>query len=682
MVLTLEEEERQLLAALGTKEPNIPTLPAGVIDPRQIEEERQLTQALGERQPQRHVAFRMSPTEQAVAKGLLPAVQGMTFGFGEEAAAGLGALGDVLRGRGGLGESYQARVQALRGIEEKAQKEHPYLSGASEILGGLASGGAIAKGLAKAPLIGGAIGRMGQSVLGRGALGVGAGATEEAVRGVGEAETLEEAPRKALAGALMGGVGGGVGAGLGELGAQALRRISRPGLGGAEKVIESQLGEVGEETLGAGIQKLQQAQEAGAPKFAFTEVERLVPTARGAAITPQGRDVALQAIKGETEGQLGRVGKTLESIAPETTGYRAGQNLQDSAKNVMEDMFRERTNRVQPFYELAEQAGELSSDKLDDLLEKSSNIQKGIKEAKTYARFTDLADNDTRVLQEAKKFMDDEIEKAVRGGERGKAKLLTEERNVLNDEIKKLNPALQEADQLYAEITKNIEKVEGFPQAELKKIIKAKDVSKASSEIFKNPPEQIAKLKSAFEKAEGADAWNSAVREHVDRIFRENKGSSDPFRKIMESTEDLNKLKSALGKDEYNKLITGLQDEQQRFLSRRAVTPGYGSPTAEKLLEQQALGGQRGLVRSLLGKGGDYAMQAIGALTGGRGADYNRQLAEILFSPEKSQEVLQKILARRAPTSIAPTVGGGFVGGQLTGQQLRSEQRDLQRRRR
>lgn len=68
--------------------------------------------------------------------------QGLTFGFGDELSAAMGAGMDKLNGQP-FGESYSARVQAERDADRQFKADHPVLGYGSEIAGGMMTGKAI-----------------------------------------------------------------------------------------------------------------------------------------------------------------------------------------------------------------------------------------------------------------------------------------------------------------------------------------------------------------------------------------------------------------------------------------------------------------------------------------------------------------------------------------------------------
>lgn len=130
---------------------------------------------------------------EATARG---AVQGATLGFGDEATGGAQALYDKLTGNAKgktLSDLYSQHTGEARAANEASQAAHPYLYGAGNVAGSLASG-----------LATGGLGA--ETALGR--VGVGAGMGALAGVGYGNANNINDGAAQALEGAVAGGAVG------------------------------------------------------------------------------------------------------------------------------------------------------------------------------------------------------------------------------------------------------------------------------------------------------------------------------------------------------------------------------------------------------------------------------------------------------------------------------------------
>lgn len=142
------------------------------------------------------------------------AAQGATFGWGDELAAALGAVGGQLPG--GHGKSRQQILDDIRAKEDVFTEQNPKAAFTAEIGGALGSGTAGGAALAsRLPAILPGVGGIGRTAIGTGALGLPGGGISgigaiEGPAGVGE-YALEAGKGAALSGgigALLGGAGG------------------------------------------------------------------------------------------------------------------------------------------------------------------------------------------------------------------------------------------------------------------------------------------------------------------------------------------------------------------------------------------------------------------------------------------------------------------------------------------
>lgn len=183
-------------------------------------------------------------TADAVKMG---ALQGATFGFGDELVAALGAPIDAYRNGGlsidNLQRSYRALRDTARGMNDQAKEDHPWVRTGSNIAGGLLSGRALAA-VAQATLgaaapamaaryaswvnpvgqTAGMVPRMANAAV----LGAGYGAVSGA--GNSKAESLggvlADSGREALLGAGFGATLYGAGAGMKAMGGNVVSRVN------------------------------------------------------------------------------------------------------------------------------------------------------------------------------------------------------------------------------------------------------------------------------------------------------------------------------------------------------------------------------------------------------------------------------------------------------------------------
>lgn len=135
------------------------------------------------------------------------ALQGLTFGFSDEAGAGLAALAASLTSDAKFSDAYDDIIKNVRGEQNTFRQENPVASAGAQLVGGVATGGA---GLAKAA---NALAPVGSSIARAAGVGSLTGTVEGGIAGAGFADDdkLDGAKTGALIGASTGLVGGLVG---------------------------------------------------------------------------------------------------------------------------------------------------------------------------------------------------------------------------------------------------------------------------------------------------------------------------------------------------------------------------------------------------------------------------------------------------------------------------------------
>jgi hypothetical protein len=255
--MTLTDED---IAAGGFEEVYVPQVGGAVSEAGEPVPQGQPSQ----RQAQRPDARRNMPNphyrggETATENFMLPALQGLSLGWSDEALAAVMAAYAQLAPEiaGGLpaddprgyGELYSGMRDTVRESQDAYAREEGFRSGAAELLGGLATGGAglwktggsaLAKGIKARGL------RPDMDTAKRVGQNVGVGATEGAIYGAGTAEEMEDVPEESLRGAAWGTAGGAAG---GELMHQGRRLYNQRGAIKDEIVKSLERGDVTRDT--------------------------------------------------------------------------------------------------------------------------------------------------------------------------------------------------------------------------------------------------------------------------------------------------------------------------------------------------------------------------------------------------------------------------------------------------
>lgn len=345
-------------------------------------------------------------------------LQGATFGTSDEAAAGMtGAAAGAKRLLTGDGptasEAYTAERDRERQRMGAFQKDHPWISGAAELAGGVAGvfAGAPLLGAAKgvltgapaiveaAPVVASATERGILRSAGRGAVQAtkvavplsalaGAGTAEGGVipRAKGAAAGAERALETAP---FLGGIGGAIAGGTGMLldkaGARPVSDVSLP----ARVGVESAEGRAARHTL------LGMAGDHVTPQDAIAMSASAAKPVAIADVGPPGGELAtmLERAPGLRGAQVGAINKTLVARKAGEVG-RVATDLRETsglplehATQTAEQIRTTRAATAKPLYEKAYAQGEINDPEINKLLQTPAA-------AKAFARAKDIAANE------------------------------------------------------------------------------------------------------------------------------------------------------------------------------------------------------------------------------------------------------------------------------------------------
>ena len=263
-----------------------------------------------------------------------PLIQGLTFGFGDEIAGGIGGLMSAAEGKG-FGPGYEKVRDAKRADLAFYRERHPVASTAAEVIGALPTlaipGGAVARGAG-----------MGARIAG----GVISGAVAGGLQGAGSAEGgIGERAAGAGTGMVAGGILGGL-APVAVRGAQAAWRGVRDTIGApirgalnAEKEAARRIATASEIDARAPGARLTAADEAaaaqnGQPIYNFDRGgETTLALMRSAAnAAPNARGAINQAIGDRFQGQGDRTIDVVRRIVGGQSTDAAKQGLQAAAR--------------------------------------------------------------------------------------------------------------------------------------------------------------------------------------------------------------------------------------------------------------------------------------------------------------------------------------------------------------
>lgn len=388
----------------------------------------------------------LSDLKAHAASAGLSALNGLTFGFGDEIAGALAGAADPAN----FSQRYQQGRDYVRGANEQYRKDSPIAATATDVAGGVLN---VPAGVV------GAVGKMG--ALGRAGVSAGIGGGLGALSGAGAAESLADVPGSMLTGGALGAATGGVltgaGAVAGAVGRNIAPRIPENwGGAGAANAALRRLGYVLERDDMTGQQVIRRMQKLGP--------EATIADAGGANLRNELDTMA--TLPGRTANSLERLqrqrtvtrGDRLEAIPDALSGGHKGDDILAMLQTTKEEL-------SAPLYAKVDQVAVPVTPALAELADRPI-IKAAIEQARTNVanqgkEFADqfvntsLAKGTTplRFWDDVKKGLDDVIGGIKRGTSNTKDGTLRSALQVKNEllaELDKLAPVYREARDAFA----------------------------------------------------------------------------------------------------------------------------------------------------------------------------------------------------------------------------------------
>ncbi len=656
--------------------------------------------------------------------------QGALLGFADEAEAGARSLGADALGFGkyllGLdgGEvaprtTYDERVEDIRAQNKQFEADNPYEAIALQLAGGLgAAGGAHLAAKAGMKGAGAVNALLNPQVSGMGSAAR-AGATQGAIYGLGSGEgSLQERLPGAAAGAGTGFVAGGaIGGLLGLAGGAAKTEVGNdvadlfrsrglvPGEAGvvrtgaaeggptlsskAQAYIARKLAGQSDDELDKALARMTTAEAEGSPMYlaeAFgmtgnrPGAKKLTQGAKYVASFSDSADDVTKKIGSRIDEAGERVTGLLDAVAPLEDD--AGSRVVQGANTVIDGVIGERTKAAKPLYDaIRKKYPELRTDAVEGAL-----TNKRVKEAIEFVRkeipeYSGKADQNFDILNEARRYLYGEQEKAIREGQNYIAGLYRDARSRLTSAMDEAIPGeYKAARKAFEDRSTFLSGIQEGPLGAVANLAEGK-ADKAGAMVFKMRPSDIEQLKMQL-GPDSRDAFRAMIRGHLQTMADGTQDGFNKVRKAIGSKQAKDRIRAALGEDEGNKLIENLQREDwyQRFSNMY----GYGSDTASNLAEGQnfsrmtdAIDKLSGALSSPLQFGRD-SMKGLAKMTTRRSeAKYANDLAKILFDTGQGRESLEQIVPYLKDlnryhggvdwlTKLAQK-GGGITGGRAPG---------------
>ncbi len=609
---------------------------------------------------------------------------GASFGFADEIAAGLDALTHPLFGRGAnlptLSERYDANLQNERGIDKAFEKRAPVTAGVADVAGLI--GGSLAAPMMLPAKAAAAIPAP-TSMLGKMALGGGAGAAGGAAYGFGTGE--DNFTNRAENAATNAAVGGGTGAlippvmaGVSKMAGPVLDKM---GLRNADKAALNQTLRAFERdgiTPEDALAKLNAWRQAGSKPEALVDLggENVRALASTAANLPgKSRQAAMDLVEARKGGAAERVGGDMARAISPSTNY----------SGTVDELMAARSAAAQPAYDKAYEAsawsprlGEFLNDPImKDGLKRGMNMLRleAVAAGKPFnptALGVDLdeAGNvilrdvpNMRVLDAAKRGLDDILEK-YRDGTTGRLNLTPEGRaidgfrrsylNVLDD----LNPDYKTARAAFAGPTQSKEAMA------LGRSILSEDADITAKKIASLDPGDKEFFRAGVVKAIQDKVENTADGRNVVASFFNKPALRNKLQAAFDSPEEFKRFEALMKR------------EMDMATTNNAISPRGGSQTmrllsgAEDMKADPHVGPLANLFNMQFGTAAKQGIQSLLRPTQqSMNSNTADALAPLMFSkaPEETARILQGLIAARgshqAVNAGRAQIMPGLLGG-------------------
>lgn len=599
--------------------------------------------------------------------------QGLTFGFADEAAASLGATGDLLRGNTNFAQNYDRRVAQHRADLHQAEKDHPAASFAMNVAGGIPW--AYLTGGAGAPATGTNILK---DTAWRAAT---SGAKAGAVAGAGAAEG---GPLERAWGATK---GAGAGFLTGAVLPTAMRTTTAIGQRLADSFADSQVGQWLGKLPGIrppggdrGVEKVAAAFEKDglSPIQAAMRVDELSAGGKPAVLADAGRTATLRLGRDAINATPHGVADTVEQLASraDDAGPRVIEDListtgmRGDAQQVATALMQQRAAAAAPLYERAYIAG--ASPVTDPVIlgmlglpEFQQAVRAGYKlaavEGVNLPAARDASGKVVRmpnlqVLDYVKRGLDDLLYSGRRTGTIGKGMMraLETRKQEFLSRLDTLFPDYARARAAYAGDTAMIEAVD----------LGQRFISMTPREV----DAALAQLTTPGEKQHfllgAVDAIKQAINASSD--------GADVVRRVWGNTSKRQKLESLFpSKEAFQEFSTRLAAEKRMRMTYDATRGN--STTAQQQVGLADLADNEAMAVAGQVANGNWAGLMERAMNRGRGnlgANAEAALPVLFGDPRRGLEQLvraRQLMQNRADAPMRSPVPAGIVSGLLTG---------------
>ena len=588
------------------------------------------------------------------------ALQGLTMGFSDEAIARMRAMG----GKG----SYEDLVKAEREAQRQYAEEHPVMSTAAEVVGGLAPA-LLTGGAGAIPAVTRAVGPKVAGYLAGSAPSLarmmGYGAASGATTAIGTSEKpMSELPAEALRGGAAGAATTGA---LGLTGKYvvmpAYRRLkSALGFGDANKMADVVIVKALEKDGMTPDQALAKMQAAARGEITLADLgENTAKLLRAATAAPgPARREAKDLLSTREMERIPRVSEDLRTLMSGSKDFYTD----------VQDLMKKRSSDADSLYRAAWDSGAQFTSQTAPDIEKLRNLPSFKEAMKIGAKRMADADlditdpkNTLKGLHETKIALDDMISEAMRQGKGGQAGVLIGMKERLLKDMEKAAPEYKTARMAYAGDSEMLTAMEEgrriyqLPEMDMRKLI----------DRFKSSPSEY-------------DAFRAGIAQTMQERLRIAGPSADPLKTVLGKDME-QKLRRAFRDDNaFDEFTRRLVDEQRMLTTEKTAfrktaqdadldSGASGVGAATRLAQGNPLGAAIEAAQATIPRLAGFSPQVAKPLqekllTPTAGID---PVMDSIMQSLKAQE--QMLLKASGATNVGSAVAGGLAGSRSTPEQ-------------
>jgi hypothetical protein len=336
--------------------------------------------------------------------------------------------------------------------------------------------------------------------------------------------------------------------------------------------------------------------------------------------------------KEHLDQQKSAISKFINEVSPDPAS--AASTIRQTAQQVIQGKEKTLSKKASPIYQEAYKVN-IAPDQFEIAVKDPVISQSLSAIQKNPIYQTELAgvpQTSLRVLDLVKRDIDDQINVAMRAGEKNKARLLMGSKDKLVKIADEFSPDYQRAREIYGEGAKPLQALKESNVGRLSEMpdLQLKNVSKTIFDPAQTDPKTFVNLQREL-SAQNPEAWRQITRNEMERVLDGTAGTAtNVYNKILKSDRKYNQFYHA---------VKDIPGAQQKMQDMRATFNNIINPTSSRgaaKLSQTSMLGRRDAIKTVK----DFASNLLGG-------KYDKAVIELITNPKWDEELSNFV---KAPT--------------------------------